>query len=166
MSMKTIIISLLTFIIVLFGTAFLIFNNEKNTQAKKEPMTDKAIAVVNSNVYNWGEIPLRGKEVTASFKIQNQGSKVLELSDVQTSCACTTAYLEKNNQKSPLFGMHTKSSYTMKLKPKEKAILHVIFDPDYHGPNGIGPITRIVTIKTNDIKNPELEFTLTAIVRN
>jgi len=60
--------------------------------------------------------------------------------------------------------MHEKSSSVFEVKPGETAELLVEFDPAFHGPSGVGPITRTITMNTNDVKNPVLSFNLTANV--
>ena len=44
------------------------------------------------------------------------------------------------------------------LEPNEKAQLIATFDPLAHGPNGTGPIMRVIIIKTNSVKTPEVKF--------
>ena len=44
------------------------------------------------------------------------------------------------------------------------AVVNVVFDPMFHGPQGTGPITRIVSFDTNDSGNRTVEFRLTGNV--
>ena len=44
------------------------------------------------------------------------------------------------------------------IKPQEKIQLVAIFDPNAHGPNAIGPISRNVYIQTNSKIIPKLDF--------
>lgn len=78
---------------------------------------------------------------------------------------CTTAQLIIGDTKSPEFGMHSKSAYVMEVPGGETAELKVVFDPAFHGPNGVGPINRQITVETNDPSSPVLNFMLTAMVR-
>ena len=50
------------------------------------------------------------------------------------------------------------------LKPKEGAEVVTVFDPAAHGPQGIGPISRLVSFETNDPQNPYIEFSFSAVV--
>ena len=166
MNLKTALLFITIFFLSLTGIALLIFRSEIKTNQKPSPQQAIKIAILEKS-FSWGDIPINGGKVRHTFTITNNDPKQpLNLFDVKTSCMCTTAYLEKNGQQSPLFGMHTKSSYQMTLQPHETDQLHVTFDPAYHGPQGLGPITRFVTVKTNAINQPELTFTVTATVRN
>lgn len=78
---------------------------------------------------------------------------------------CTTATLEVAGRKSPLFGMHTNyPDWSEVLKPGERAKLTVTFDPNYHGPRGLGRQKRQVGIYSNDSKRPLTIVTLLATV--
>lgn len=123
-----------------------------------------AKAIVSSKSYEWGDIGINDGIVKTSFTISNEGSETLKLFNVSTSCMCTKARLKLDNKTSPAFGMHSKSSYVLDVPPQAKAEVLVEFDPAYHGPGGIGPITRQVMVETNDPDNSEFTFILTANV--
>lgn len=156
--------TLLTLAIVmsgLVGGAYLTFNNSKTTPS----ISENSIAQTDSTSFDWGDIGIDDGDVSHKFEIKNEGQDSLKLFNITTSCMCTNAQLITDNQKSPIFDMHSDSSYILELQPNESAKLNVTFAPDYHGPEGVGPITRIVTVETNDTNNQELNFTLTALVR-
>lgn len=119
---------------------------------------------VAQSSYDWGTIGINDGKVQAQYEIKNTGSDPLKLANVVTSCSCTTAILTRGEEKSPVFGMHTKSSYVMEVPSGETALLTIEFDPLFHGPTGVGPITREINIDTNDTKNQKLSFTATANV--
>ncbi|NCN58377.1 hypothetical protein COW99_00950 [Candidatus Roizmanbacteria bacterium CG22_combo_CG10-13_8_21_14_all_38_20] len=121
------------------------------------------LAVLN-DTHDWGEIDIDGGKVSKSFAIENKGSSPLKLYNVNTSCMCTTAQLKVGDESSERYGMHTKSSDVFEVSPGEIAELIVEFDPAFHGPSGVGAISRTVTLETNDENNPTLSFQLTANV--
>lgn len=114
--------------------------------------------------FDWGTIDYGGGDVTAEFTIDNPGTGPLSISEVSTSCMCTTAQVIINDQKSPYFGMHQKSSWTGQIPSGGEAKLKVVFDPAFHGPSGVGPIDRQIVMKTSDPDHPKLEFNLTGNV--
>ena len=122
----------------------------------------KAEVAVTS--FDWGTIDYGSGDAVAEFTISNSGSGSLSLAEVSTSCMCTTAQIIINGQKSPLFGMHQKSSWIGQIPPGVQAKLKVVFDPAFHGPSGVGPVVRQVVMKTNDPEHPKLEFNLTGTV--
>jgi hypothetical protein len=79
---------------------------------------------------------------------------------------CTEAQVVINDEKSPVFGMHSRSSWKGVVSSGESADVKVVFDPLFHGPQGTGPITRLVSFETNDPESPRMEFKLTGNVVN
>lgn len=114
--------------------------------------------------HDWGTIDINGGIVSKTFTIENSGTEPLQLYDVQTSCMCTTAQLKTKDNSSKKFGMHEKTRSIFEVAPGETAELIIEFDPNFHGPSGVGPISRTVTISTNDANNPGLAFQLSANV--
>lgn len=136
---------------------------DQGSNSNLTPTADAKVEVSEIN-HDWGEIGIDDGNVEKVFEIKNDGTKPLALYNVYTSCMCTTAQLILDDQDSPLFGMHDKSSYVMEVPPGKSAKLKVVFDPAYHGPSGVGPITREVIVKTNASESPEINFVLTANV--
>lgn len=162
MQNKTLIFGSIVTLGLLIGGVFLLSEQKQETPLKANAKTDVA---VEKTTHDWGEIDLNGGDVEKTFEITNSGTEDLILTNVVTSCMCTTAQLILEDETSPYFGMHTKSSYKLLVPPGKTAQLKVVFDPAYHGPSGVGPITRQVSVETNDPDKPELNFMLTAIVR-
>lgn len=120
--------------------------------------------VADPTSYDWGNILMNNGNVTKTFTIKNTGTDTLKLFNVKTSCHCTVANITINGVASQYFGMSGVSSWIGEVSPKEEAKLTAVFDPAFHGPQGVGPITRFVSIETNDPGNAKLTFTLTGTV--
>jgi|SRR3989344_3564598 len=148
-------LSLLVGVVLLAG--------KMSSSAKVEASSD-AQAEVGPMSYDWGKIGINNGQAEAVFEIKSNGSQPLKLFNIVTSCACTTAQTIVEGQGSPLFDMHSQSTYVTEIPPGSTAQLKVVFDPLFHGPNGLGPITRQITVATNDANNPKLEFSLSADV--
>lgn len=118
----------------------------------------------DEKTHDWGTIDYDAGIVSRTFEINNTSESTLKLYDVKTSCMCTTAQLKTAEATSRKFGMHEKSGSVFEVKPGEAVELLVEFDPAFHGPSGVGPITRTITMNTNDASNPSLSFNLTANV--
>lgn len=126
---------------------------------------DSQVSVsVDSNKYDWGTIDYDKGIVSKNFEIKNTSNTALKLYNVKTSCLCTTAQFKTAEGTSKKFGMHESSSDVFEVKPGETAELIVEFDPAFHGPSGVGAVTRIITMSTNDSKNSTLTFNLTGNV--
>ncbi len=162
MMSKTTVMAIIVGLVVLFGGSVWLASTMANS-AQVE-MSEGAVAVVEEKSYDWGEIKIDGGIVEKVFLVKNEGDEVLKLFNVETSCVCTTAQMAKGEQTSPVFGMHDKSQYVLEVDPGETVDVLVKFDPMFHGPNGVGPISRTVTIETNDVSSPKLSWMLTAMV--
>ncbi len=81
------------------------------------------------------------------FAITNLTNKDIVVSDITTSCMCTSAYIVDGNSKQGPFGM-VGMGYVPKanllIKAGETKNIDVVYDPNAHGPAGVGLIDRFV----------------------
>lgn len=97
------------------------------------------------------------------FTFQNTGKSDLEISDVKTSCGCTTAKIEIDGVTSPVFGMHnTTSSWIGKVPAGKVARVLVKYDPA--SMNTVGEVSRTIQMNTNDPATPLAQFSFKANV--
>ncbi len=114
---------------------------------RPEPVTEGAQVPkveLPLTTFDFGEIPVT-PAVSFVYAVQNTGTTDLHLSNLVTSCGCTTAELS-----------------TTIIPPGQRADLQVIFDPGFH--ETVGPVTRVVWMITDDPTQPWLEVKLTADV--
>lgn len=109
---------------------------------------------LETSSFDFGEVAMADGLAKRVIKVQNTGDADLKISKIETSCMCTTAALEVNGQKSEPFGMpgHGGSApifWSATIKPGESGSLEIIFDPNAHGPDATGVITRNITIFSN-----------------
>lgn len=159
MSEKKVLIGILvaTFLI-LGGAVMLLGQTSSGTNLEK---TAGAKVETSEASFDFKDINYLGGNVEHSFLIKNIGDKELKIANMSTSCMCTTVYLKTAAGKSPGFGMkgHSASSdWTGNLAPGESGEVVAVFDPTAHGPSGVGPIDRIVSLETNDPDRPYVEF--------
>ena len=111
--------------------------------------------------FDFGSISMAAGKVTHRFWFRNEGTASVLMRRIYTSCMCTTATLVK--------GGRVVNSYSMpghgplpavneSLNPGEAAYLDVVFDPAAHGPAGLGPTQRVVTIESDGSRPLELQF--------
>lgn len=119
------------------------------------------------NLYDFGKISMAKGLVEKTFEISNPTSQNITLERVTTSCMCTSAYLSTANgdEKGP-FGMIGHGGSVPKanevIKAGETRRVRVVFDPNAHGPAGVGIINRVVTLEDN--LGDKLEFQIKAVV--
>lgn len=158
---KVFIIFIVATVLILSGGIYFL---AKTTGTASLDVSKNAQVKVSEKQYDWGTIKYDGGNATKTFSIKNTGTDILQLSNIKTSCTCTKAEIEINGKSSPSFSMHSVSGWIGEVKSGEEARLTVIFDPTFHGPSGVGPVNRIVSVETNDASVPKLEFTLTGNV--
>ena len=147
--------------LLLGGAVYLEASMGATTQVEADTRVETQVGETR---HDWGTIDINGGVVSKTFAIENKGTTTLKIYDVQTSCMCTTAQLKTAAESSKKFGMHEKTRSVFEIAPGDTAELLVEFDPNFHGPSGVGPISRTVTMNTNDSNNPTLQFLLTASV--
>lgn len=161
MDKKFVIITIVTTLLLLVGGVWAASNLTESVEIET---ATGASASTPTTTHDWGEIDIAGGKVKAIYPVTNAGDQTLKLYNLTTSCACTSATLELGDTTSPVFGMHSKSSYILEIPPGETASVKVLFDPLFHGPEGVGEITRQISVMTNDPDRPELIFTASANV--
>lgn len=115
------------------------------------PRQDAAALVASEPSYDFGTVSMANGLVRHEFKIKNEGSNPLTISELYTSCMCTNAIFKRAGKEKGPFGMPG-HGFVPKLgetlAPGEEAIIEVVFDPAAHGPAGVGPIQRVVSLNT------------------
>lgn len=103
-----------------------------------------------SGSMNIGQVAYGGGIVSKSFDIKNTSDKSIKLRKITTSCMCTTAKVKIGNKETKLYGMEMNGDLNplIDFDIPAGATAQVIFDfdPAAHGPQGIGPIDRMVTL--------------------
>jgi len=161
---KTILLGFLIFTISVIAAGLFILTKSSTPAVISASQNAKVEA--GERTYDWGRIDYKKGNVTKTFTIKNVGTDPLKLTNVKTSCACTKAQITIDGKTSPFFGMHTTSSWVGEVPRDKEAKIEIIFDPQFHGPQSVGAVTRLITIETNDASLPKLEFSLTGVVVN
>jgi len=114
-----------------------------------------------SPFFDFGRISMAAGKVSHRYSIQNTGDKPLAITKIFTSCMCTTATLVAHSAQKGPFGMPGHgwlASVNETLAPGEAAQIDVVFDPAAHGPAGVGPTDRTVTVVNDAGLALELRF--------
>lgn len=105
--------------------------------------------VIEPEIFDFGNIKKSDGEVTATYQLKNQGDKTITLSYAFASCGCTASSLKDE----------------VELVPGASYPLQVIYDPNFYGPAfELGPITKTVTVLSNDPVKPFYKVSLKANV--
>lgn len=100
------------------------------------------LEVVGGTTHDWGTVSIKKAPLKAEIVLKNAGTELLKLSDPKPSCGCTTAPLESKE-----------------LKPGESTTMHITLNVSHNG-----PVTKSVTITSNDPATPTVALNLKADV--
>ncbi|MDO8638701.1 MAG: DUF1573 domain-containing protein [Candidatus Daviesbacteria bacterium] len=167
MSDKKILIGIAIITLAILGGAIIFLGNT--------PSSSKAVIqkIVGAKIetpeisFDFKDIPYSGGNAVHEYKIKNTGDKDLEIANMNTSCACSKTYFKSQKGESPKFsmqGMSAPSSWKGILSSGEEGMVIFSFDPTYHGPSALGPISRIVSFETNDPDHPYVELSFSGNV--
>lgn len=124
---------------------------ELKNELVAEAPEDRPIILIEPESIDLGEVSMAKGNVETVFKVKNIGKSDLKILGMETSCGCTTAVLKVDGKKSPVFGMSDNpTGWSETLKPGQEAELVAVFDPAHHGPEGTGPATRTISVRSND----------------
>lgn len=131
---------------------------------------ENATLTISETSWDFGDIPMSEGIVTKSVTLKNESDTPITLTHLETSCMCTTAQVvHSDGSKSGLkgmTGMANSGSPTISetVQVGEAVTLLVNFDPNAHGPNATGPITRNVDLETNSQAQPNIKLTFSGNV--
>lgn len=90
------------------------------------------LEIIGGDTYNWGQVKPTASPLKGTLKFRNAGNQPLEIKSVRPSCGCTTTQLDKNT-----------------LQPGEVASVDVSLNIG----SATGPVTKTITVTTNDPNN-------------
>jgi hypothetical protein len=137
-----------------------------SVQGTAEPNSSKSLLTTSEVLYDFGTISMKNGNVTKEFTVTNSTSNDIVLRKVETSCMCTSALLvEADGSTKGPFGMASMGAPTATddtVKIGESRIVRVVYDPNAHGPAGVGKIDRFITL--TDASGNTLQFEIKALV--
>lgn len=128
--------------------------------------TSKSALTASETFYDFGTISMKNGNVTKEFQVTNPTNKDITVSTVLTSCMCTTAFVVglDGSVKGPfrMPGMGYVPPANEVIRAGESRIIRVVYDPNAHGPAGVGRIDRFVTL--TDASGGVIQLEIKALV--
>ncbi|OHA58382.1 MAG: hypothetical protein A2370_01560 [Candidatus Vogelbacteria bacterium RIFOXYB1_FULL_42_16] len=166
---KNIIISVIVAIIVLTGLLWWGRPNQKPAQSETvntENTEAKSVLVASEKLYDFGTISMKNGDVTKEFTVTNPTDQDIVVPSLVTSCMCTKAFIVKSNGKTKgpfgMPGMGYVPPANETIKAGESRIIRVVYDPNAHGPAGVGQIDRFIIL--TEASGGRLELEIKALV--
>ncbi len=163
--MKPLTLLIITAVVLGVGVWFARPNTAEPTTTALQSGSENSFLVAEEHAYDFGTIRMANGKVSREFKFTNAGTVPAALTQLFTSCMCTEATLVMIGREYGPFGMPGHGfgpRLDAVLEPGATAVVRVTFDPNAHGPAGVGPIQRVASLE-NDAGKP-LEFVITGQV--
>ena len=140
--------------VVGLGT-LLLLNQPSEHDQMKGTSAEHNVLQSDKSSHDFGTISMKDGKVKTIFKVKNSTAEAITLTKLYTTCMCTEAKLMVNGVSEGPFGMPGHGSvptFLQKLEPNQEAEVEVEYDPNAHGPSGVGRIERQVIVEGNDGK--------------
>ena len=116
----------------------------------------------SETLYDFGTISMKNGDVTKEFVVVNSLSEDIKVETIVTSCMCTRAYmvLQDGEVKGPfgMPGMGYVPPANEVIEAGGTRVIRVVYDPNAHGPAGVGRIDRFVTLTSDKGETLKLEI--------
>ena len=161
--------NIITFAVILVGLLALMWWGKPTQTLTSVPGSnpgDGNALTATEKLYDFGTISMADGKVSKIFQVTNPTAKDINIESVVTSCMCTVAYIESANGEKGPFGMPGHGGPVARaneiIKVGESREVKVVYDPNAHGPAGIGPVDRFIYL--TDTSGGTLELEIKAVV--
>lgn len=150
--------------LILFGLPILAFSLLVFKTSQPDPTASEIKGLESTPpAYNLGDIPRLEGFVLKEYVLKNTTDQPMKLSRITTSCMCTKTKAIVDGKETAFFGMESQGDknapVNLEIKSGQEIKIIFQFDPNAHGPKGIGPIDRSVSlIFSNPKGTKELKF--------
>ncbi|OHA44005.1 MAG: hypothetical protein A3G04_02680 [Candidatus Taylorbacteria bacterium RIFCSPLOWO2_12_FULL_44_9] len=159
MNEKALIIGVLV-VLGILGLMWMGSRNQVEVTSSDDQLI-KSFLTAKEVLYDFGTISMKNGNVSHLFRVTNSTDNDITIKTVTTSCMCTKAFIVGANGEKGPFGMPG-----MGFVPPANEILKAggsfdvkaVYDPNAHGPAGVGPIDRFIFLKESSGETLELEI--------
>ena len=112
--------------------------------------------------HDFGLVSMKNGKVSHRYPVRNDSDAPALVEQLYTSCMCTEATLLVGGERVGPFGMQG-HGYNPRIDrvipPGQEVVVEAVFDPNAHGPAGIGRNDRAVILRMGGQRMLQLEFT-------
>jgi hypothetical protein len=127
---------------------------------------EESVLTASEKLYDFGTISMKNGDVAKEFLITNPTDKDVFIPSLVTSCMCTKAFIVEpdGTSKGPfgMPGMGYVPPANETIKSGDSRIIRVVYDPNAHGPAGVGKIDRFITL--TDASGGKIQLEIKALV--
>lgn len=122
--------------------------------------------IASETVYDFGTISMKNGDVAKDFTVTNATDQDVMLKTLVTSCMCTKVSIVRAdgtiNGPFGMPGMGRVPPANELIKAGESRSIRVVYDPNAHGPAGVGQIDRFAYLE--DANGGKLQLEIKALV--
>lgn len=164
---KTIFIGI---VLALGLIGLMLWGRSSSQTAETSSLVSQSSGAVSSltaseKIYDFGTISMKNGLVNHIFKVTNASNEDIYVKKVNSSCMCTNAYIKSAGGEKGPFGMEGMGY----LPPADETIkagasldVKVVYNPNAHGPAGVGSIDRFVYL--TDASGNAFQLEIKAVV--
>jgi Protein of unknown function (DUF1573) len=138
------------------------FGNRQGGASAKQMAGATGTLSAAETFHDFGRISMGNGTVSHRFAVRNDSGAPALVEQLYTSCMCTEGSLLVGTERLGPFGMQGHGyipRINRLIQPGEAALVEAVFDPNAHGPAGIGRNDRVVTVLMGGRRMLELQFT-------
>ena len=154
--MNKFIIGAVVLAVVLIFSANYLF---KDSEPAAVATSVSSVLSVVEEPYDFGDIDIFGGKVNTTYTLKNEGVEAVTITKAGTSCMCTEGEIAGLT-----FGMHGSEVESVVIPAGGEEQVVATYDPLAHGPDGTGPVTRMLMLETNSSETPQVELRFSANV--
>jgi hypothetical protein len=137
-------------VLAFFAAAFALSSSRQTRSSSTGGDKSENNLVVNQEMHDFGTISMKDGKVKYVYKVKNVSKQPVTIAQVYSSCMCTEVSISIGDKAEGPFGMLGHGNIIpridLALGAGTEALVEAIFDPNAHGPAGVGEIERSVFI--------------------
>ena len=134
-------------------------SKEDNSSVVAVSSASSAKVTVLEQPYDFGDIEIFAGKVSTNYTLKNEGTEPVTITKAVTSCMCTEGEIAGLT-----FGMHGSEVKSVVIPAGGEEVVKATYDPLAHGPEGVGPVTRMLQLETNSTETPTIDLRFSANV--
>jgi hypothetical protein len=149
-------------VVVLLGLIWVAKPNQDNQAARNPNAATKSQLTLSEDIYDLGTVFMSQGNISKKITLSNNTQEDIIVKKIFTSCMCTEAFIVSAKGRKGPFGMPGHGQIVRDanetIKSGESREVEIIFDPNAHGPAGIGRVLRVVYFEDSLGNVAQFEF--------
>lgn len=163
MNERFFVIGAVVFTILIIVVAVIALGGQGTIAGNSTTTSSNGVLSAKEVTKDIGTVSMKKGIVSIPYEVTNTGIEPVIINRLSTSCMCTRAQIRGKDGKVSGWGNmqgHEGGAINPNwtVAPGETITVTAEFDPNAHGPEGVGPIQRVVVLETTSSKMPKIEL--------